>query len=173
MSLSVRVAHNEDISSLRQLIDQVVAFHYQEAPTQFKDPAAVLSGAYLEERLADPQAIVLVAECNRAQVGVAVALIREAPPILTPNRVVLVENLAVEPRFRRTGVGRQLMDAAILWAQAQGITELDLNVYEFNTDAIRFYEALGFKTVSRRMRLSVEPYSPEARPDGNFQSEKA
>jgi diamine N-acetyltransferase len=167
MNLSVRAAHREDIPSLRRLIDQIVAFHYQEAPTQFKDPAAVLSEAYLEERLADPEAMVLVAECRRTQIGVAVALLREAPPILIPSRVVLVENLAVEPRFRRTGVGRKLMDAAILWARAQGVTELDLNVYEFNIEAIRFYEALGFKTVSRRMRRPCVPGgdSPEPRPD--------
>ena len=152
MNFSVRVARREDVPSLEHLIDQIVAFHHREAPTHFKDPGRLSSAGYLEERLADPDSVVLIAERNHSHVGVAVAVIREVPPILRPSRVVLVENLAVDDKFRRTGVGRKLIEAALVWARAQDVTELDINVYEFNVDAIRFYEALGFETVSRRMR---------------------
>ena len=45
----------------------------------------------------------------------------------------------------------------MLWAQARDMKELDLNVYEFNHTAIHFYEALGFRTVSRRMKRALTP----------------
>jgi diamine N-acetyltransferase len=44
-----------------------------------------------------------------------------------------------------------------LWARARDVQELDLNVYEFNHSAISFYEALGFQTVSRRMKRALPP----------------
>jgi diamine N-acetyltransferase len=157
MNVSVRAARPEDLVALARLLDEIVAFHYGEDPTQFREPAAVEHHRYLEERLQDLDAAVFVAEDQGDLAGIAVTVIREAPPLLHPNRFVLLENLAVATKFRRTGVGRKLVDAAILWARARDMRELDLNVYEFNHSAIRFYEAIGFRTVSRRMKRTLAP----------------
>jgi len=37
----------------------------------------------------------------------------------------------------------------------QGVKEVELNVWEFNQDAISFYEKLGYTTVSRKMWRSL------------------
>jgi ribosomal protein S18 acetylase RimI-like enzyme len=47
------------------------------------------------------------------------------------------------------------MAAAERWARARGAEEVWLDVWEFNGTAIGFYEALGYETVSRRMRRGV------------------
>lgn len=157
MNISVRMAQPEELDVLARLLDEVVLLHHQEDPTQFLGPEAAAHHRYLDERFQDPDAAIFVAEAESAPAGVAVTVIREAPPFLNPNRFVLLENLAVSTRFRRTGVGRKLVDAAMLWAQARDMKELDLNVYEFNHTAIHFYEALGFRTVSRRMKRALTP----------------
>ena len=157
MNVSVRLARPEDLVALAHLLDEIVAFHHGEDPTQFREPAAVEHYHYLEERLQDPDAAVFVAEDQGDLAGIAITVIREAPPLLNPNRFVLLENLAVATKFRRTGVGRKLVDAAVLWTRARDMQELDLNVYEFNHSAIRFYEAIGFRTVSRRMKRTLAP----------------
>ncbi|NWK45422.1 GNAT family N-acetyltransferase [Ralstonia pickettii] len=61
----------------------------------------------------------------------------------------LVDNLHLLPASRGHGVGKRLMGEAARWAAAQGITQLHLLVYEANTAAIGFYEALGGVSVSR------------------------
>lgn len=157
MNVSVRPARSEDLVPLADLLDEIVAFHHNEDPTQFRDPEAAEHARYLEERFQDPDAAVFVAEDRGVLAGIAVIVIREAPPFLNPNKFVLLENLAVSTKFRRTGVGRKLVDAAILWTRARDMQELDLNVYEFNHSAIRFYEAIGFRTVSRRMKRTLPP----------------
>jgi len=157
MNVSVRPARPEDLVALAHLLDEVIAFHHQEDPTQFRGPEAAEHARYLEERFQDPDAAVFVAEDQDVLAGIAITVIREAPPFLNPNRFVLLENLAVASKFRRTGVGRKLVDAAVLWARARDMQELDLNVYEFNHSAIRFYEAIGFQTVSRRMKRTLSP----------------
>ena len=48
--------------------------------------------------------------------------------------------------------GRGLMDKAHEQAQEKSATSVQLNVYEFNQDAIDFYRSLGYETVSRRMQ---------------------
>jgi ribosomal protein S18 acetylase RimI-like enzyme len=157
MNVSVRMARSEDLVALADLLDEIVAFHHNEDPSQFRDPEAAEHARYLEERFQDPDAAVLVAEDRGLLAGIAIIVIREAPPFLNPNRFVLLENLAVAMKFRRTGVGRKLVDAAVVWARARDMQELDLNVYEFNHSAIRFYEAIGFRTVSRRMKRTLPP----------------
>lgn len=157
MNVSVRPARPEDLVALARLLDETVAFHHNEDPTQFRGPEAAEHTRYLEERFQDPDAAVFIAEDQGVLAGIAVTVIREAPPFLNPNRFVLLENLAVATKFRRTGVGRKLVEAAVLWTQARDMQELDLNVYEFNHSAIRFYEAIGFRTVSRRMKRTLAP----------------
>ena len=157
MNISVRMAQPAELSELARLLDEVVLLHHHEDPTQFLGPEAAAHHLYLEERFNDPDAAIFVAEDESAPAGIAVTVIRDAPPFLNPNRFVLLENLAVGARFRRTGVGRKLVDAAVLWARARDMKELDLNVYEFNHTAIHFYEALGFRTVSRRMKRALAP----------------
>jgi diamine N-acetyltransferase len=157
MNLSVRTARPEDLVVLAQLLDEVIVLHHNEDPAQFTGPEEAQHTRYLEERFKDPDAAVFIAEDQGVPAGIAVTVIRDAPPFLTPSRFVLLENLAVAANFRRAGVGRKLVDAAILWAQARDMHELDLNVYEFNHSAIRFYEAIGFRTVSRRMKRTLQP----------------
>lgn len=53
-------------------------------------------------------------------------------------------------RFQGRGIGRALMDQAILSAQDQGYRRLLLGVYGENHSAIRFYEKAGFQQIGER-----------------------
>jgi len=58
-----------------------------------------------------------------------------------------VLNFAVHPRFRRHGVGRQLVDK--LKGKLRGVvrTRLELQVRERNIDALKFFRAQGFLAI--------------------------
>jgi len=51
-----------------------------------------------------------------------------------------VEDLAVDPARRSTGIGKALLDAAKEWARARGATHLELDSAFTRADAHRFYE---------------------------------
>jgi len=51
-----------------------------------------------------------------------------------------VEDLAVDPARRSSGVGRALLDAAKAWAREHGATHLELDSGDARIDAHRFYE---------------------------------
>jgi len=59
-------------------------------------------------------------------------------------------NLAVDPRWRRLGIGRQLLDTVL-----QG--EIFLEVRDSNGDARAFYENAGFRAVGRRRAYYSNP----------------
>ena len=53
---------------------------------------------------------------------------------------------------RRRGVGRALLEAAVEWARASGVSKLELHVFPYNEAAIRLYESFGFEREGYRKR---------------------
>jgi streptothricin acetyltransferase len=60
------------------------------------------------------------------------------------NRLACIEDIAVDVRFRKQGVGRALMQQAIAWAQARRLTGIMLETQNNNVAACCFYRSCGF-----------------------------
>ena len=58
----------------------------------------------------------------------------------------------VDARFRRQGVGRALLEAAVEWAPEHGVAKLELHVFPWNEAAIALYESFGFEREGFRKR---------------------
>lgn len=52
----------------------------------------------------------------------------------------------VSPRYRRRGVARTLLSEVLAHARAKSVRRINLTVYVPNVPAVRFYQALGFRT---------------------------
>ena len=55
-----------------------------------------------------------------------------------------ITNVAVEPEFRRRGIGRLMLDKVLEEARQLGIRDITLEVRESNAGAIKLYEKAGF-----------------------------
>lgn len=66
-------------------------------------------------------------------------------------------NLAVLPQFRRQGLGRQLVEAALLEARERGAKSAHLEVRSSNQQAIGFYSVCGFRASGQRKRYYRDP----------------
>ena len=53
--------------------------------------------------------------------------------------------LAVDPELRRQGLGRRMMGACEVWAEARGVPKIQLMVRGSNAATIGFYKALGYR----------------------------
>ena len=74
------------------------------------------------------------------------------PALFVPRRFVYLEDLVVSAAFQRQGIGHRLMERVHRWAREQGVTEVELDVWEFNASARVFYEKQGYQTTTRGMR---------------------
>lgn len=66
-----------------------------------------------------------------------------------PTIVSLIQ-MWVDPRLRRSGVGRRLVEAVRGWAATRGSARVRLGVNDADPGALAFYEALGFRDTGRR-----------------------
>ncbi len=65
------------------------------------------------------------------------------------GRALWIENLYVDPGWRRYGLGRALVEHMLDWAEVHGIRGIDLEAYQGNTPAALLYRSLGFERLSR------------------------
>ena len=66
-------------------------------------------------------------------------------------------NLAVAAQWRRRGIGKRLMEAALHAARERGATRVFLEVRESNAGARTFYAQLGFSQDGRRPNYYRDP----------------
>jgi aminoglycoside 6'-N-acetyltransferase I len=116
--------------------------------------------AEFEPLLANPDAVVFVAERDTGQAGLCgmvEAGIRPFANGVDEAPCAFVEGWWVDADQRRGGVGRALIAAVEDWARGRGFTELGSDVELANLGSQRAHEALGFeeceRTVWYRKRL--------------------
>ncbi len=81
----------------------------------------------------------------------------------------MIGNVAVLPDYRRRGIARKLVQAAVAYARQRGAHAVILDVLEGNVPAYSLYANLGFEAYSGRAELSYEPDGapvPQPFPDG-------
>ncbi len=94
-----------------------------------------------ETEIIGPGGQILFARLKRSIVGTV------AIPMHRPG-VYEIAKMAVTERERGHGIGRQLTEAAISWAQSQGATELRIATSPKLKTALALYRSLGFLDVT-------------------------
>ena len=151
----VRAAARSDYVGLRALLVDVDELHRLNVPWMFRKPTAEpRPDRFFEEQLSSDDSTLLVAEAGGQLVGVAAALMRNAPDfaLFVPQRWGVLDNIAVSPAWRRRDVGTALICEAERWVQARGANWIELGVYEFNDAARTFYQRLGYAPVLTKFR---------------------
>jgi RimJ/RimL family protein N-acetyltransferase len=96
----------------------------------------------------DPNVAVFVAETPAGVAG-RLSIARDSG---RQSHHVAELGLMVAQSERRRGIGTALIDEAVKWARASGVTKLELHVFPHNEPAIALYRKLGFSEEGRRRR---------------------
>lgn len=136
INLSIRIAGIDDIPSVAVLFDLYRQF-YEQAPNLKR------ATLFIEQRLSNNEAIILLAEQGGEPVGFCQLYPSYCSVIAAP--IYVLYDLFVHPAQRRTGAGRKLLLAAEQQARSAGIARLDLTTATTNFAAQALYESLGWK----------------------------
>ena len=162
MGVRVRLAARTDLQAACRLWAEADALHARELPLRFRStdqPAR--SRRTFDAHLVDTDQVLFLARLDGAVVApVRVQLFErlEWPDVaaLVPRMCARIEELVVAQAHQRRGIATRLMSAANRRVLDRGITEIELNVFEFNEPALRLYSKLGYLPASRRLRRKLD-----------------
>jgi GNAT superfamily N-acetyltransferase len=97
----------------------------------------------------------LVAQCGDEVVGSGYARIENVKNYLKHSKHAYLGFMYVKPTFRGKGVNKMILDGLKSWCREKKITEMRLEVYEENADAVKAYEKAGFKPLLTWMRMGL------------------
>ena len=143
--IEISRATKKDIPEILRLLRQVLEVHHTGRPDIFKTGATKYTDSELSALLCDEEKPVLVAKNGTRMLGYAFCVIKVAKEdnILNDMKTLYIDDLCVDECERGGGVGRALYEYVKSYAKEIGCYNLTLNVWECNTGAKRFYEAMG------------------------------
>ena len=150
--IHLRPARDQDLAALLPLLLRLKRLNEEFDPLlKVRDDAEPQAREIVRAQIADPKAVVLVAEGSGADrdkvVGFVRAVVRERPFYAPPHEGVIVD-IYLLPLYRRRGVGEYLLAevSAALKAKGAGIVTAEFPAQ--NEIAVRFYAKRGFRPVT-------------------------
>jgi GNAT superfamily N-acetyltransferase len=134
--ITTRLATADDIEQVVPLFDAYRQFYGQ--PSHH-----ALASRFLSDRFARGDSTILVACEERGLVGFT--QLYPSYSSTRAARILILNDLYVEPSHRRAGVGRALLQEAVCFARMLGAIRLTLSTAHTNTSAQRLYESMGWK----------------------------
>lgn len=135
MTYSLRSANGRDVSNVAEVVDAAYG-HYVERIGMLPGP---MTEDY-EEVIRNRQ--VTVAEKQGTLVGVIVLTVTEEG--------FLIDNVAVHPSHRGTGLGRAFLEFAEAEARRAGFDSIYLYTHEKMTENMALYSRIGYVEYDRR-----------------------
>lgn len=155
--MTIRFAEYEDLEQVNVLRKQVNDLHVAGAPAFFKPGFADELRDFIYTIWQDPQKEILVCQREGKICGFAVlhAVSRPENPFKYEQSFVDIDEFGVDENCRRQGIASAMIAFIRDWAGEKGFRRLELNMWEFNREALAFYEAAGFSTYRRYMEMEI------------------
>ncbi len=154
----VRLAKEEDLKKVNKIRKEVFDLHVNALPHIFKvvwDEEKELE--FLKTILSDENVLFYLYEKNNKIIGYAHIEKREKfdRGAKEPRRWCHLSDFGVTKSERAKGIGGEFLKAIEKELKSQSFSKLELNVWEFNQSAMKFYEKNGFYTLKRIMEKDI------------------
>ncbi|WP_269684176.1 GNAT family N-acetyltransferase [Flavobacterium lacustre] len=134
----IRKATLQDLDQVTRLFDEYVVFY--KNPSNYEKHKA-----YLKERLENNEATVFLAfDENNQDKAIGFALIYVTFSSLALNKIVILNDLFVDPEIRKNGTGEKLILETIAFAKELGTKTIRLRTAKNNIIAQKLYHKMGF-----------------------------
>ncbi len=157
VQVEVRRAREDELDRVNELRRQVNDLHVAGKPEVFKPGFCDELRDYIRVIWEDPKQEIIVAVSGGKICGFAILnhIVRPENPFMRERDFLDIDEFCVDEPFRRQGVASAMVRYIKDWAAEKGFGRIELNMWEFNRDALAFYESAGFTTYRRYMEMKV------------------
>ena len=76
-------------------------------------------------------------------------------PFHKKRKYLVLDNIVIDEKYQKNGYGQKLLDYLLEYSKENKYSDILLNVYCFNENAIKLYEKYGFKKLTQDMILKL------------------
>lgn len=154
--MEIRRANINDIAILNKLLAQVNLIHHNGRPDLFK-VANKYTDDELKSIIADESRPIIVAVDGGEVVGYAFCVFKQYVDnhLLTDIKSLFIDDLCVDESKRGRHIGETIYNAVLDLAKESGAYNVTLNVWNFNSGALKFYESLGLTPLKTTMEMII------------------
>lgn len=158
MKYTMRKAEITDHEKLQAIHKEVHDFHVNGRPDIYKEAEMTLDKQYFTQLVESDDGVIYLIENETEIIGFTILRINESPnrATITKRKYLFMEDLGVNERYRSHGLGRKLFQQAMEFGKENHAATLELGVWEFNEEAIGFYQSMGMNNQARKMEIRIE-----------------
>ena len=140
----IRKAKLNDFQGVHKLIMQVHKLHVSKRDDIYRDVDPMNFEEFKTE-LSNSNNIYLIAELENKIVGICFSQIKEIlnNKIMKNRKILHIEDICVDENYQKKGIGKKLYNQIVELAKEKNIDNIELMVWGFNENAIKFYKNLG------------------------------
>ena len=152
----IRKAKISDFQGIHNLIMQVHKLHVNERNDIYKDVDPMDFEEFRTE-LSNSNNIYLIAELENEIVGICFSQIKEISnnKIMKNRKILHIENICVDENHQKKGIGKKLYKQIVQLAKEKNIDNIELMVWGFNENAIKFYKNLGMNIKNLKFEQKI------------------
>lgn len=153
LHLQIRPATVRDIQRILPLWEALAALHGELDPALAVEPEATREYVeFLRDAVGRSDTCVMLAIDGDSPIAFALGRIQVLPLPFREQRRGWIQDVFTAPARRREGIGRRVVEALLAWFTDRRVALVELTVAVRNTEAVHFWEALGFATYMVRMK---------------------
>ena len=142
--MEIRDMESKDYPEIARLMKELHELHVKGRPDLYTELEHPYSREEFEKIVSDPEIIAILAEEKSVVIGLCIGTLRKKSGMVE-MKTMYIEDLIVDRNFRGKGIASQLYEEMEERGRNTGAKRLDLMVWEFNSDAKRFYEKQGMR----------------------------
>ena len=156
-NIEIRIAKVDDIENVFLLEEQLFSLYCKARPDWIDRNKRPHNYEYLKKCIENDGKIFIAEDRNKI-IGYCITFLDD---INNHHYYVDMKNLYIESfyiyeNYRRKGIGRMLFEEVKKYAKEQNCKNIELEVWEFNESAKKFYENLGMKRRTYQLEYNIE-----------------
>lgn len=156
--MEIREAEIKDVEQMVSILEQISKFHHENRPNIFKEKSKIEMEKVVIDTINDVDKKIIIATDDESKIyGLLICKIKEVKGHinLKNTKILWIEELGVDEKHRKKGIGKQLLKGAEKIAKELKCKRIELNCWNFNKDAINFYKSIGMKTQRKIMEKEI------------------
>lgn len=152
--MKIEIEQTKDFRELAKLNETVQNWHHANYPDDFKPFENQEVESAFEKMIHSENFIAFIAKCKDKGIGYLLAYVKKRPDsaFQYEKSILYIDQVAVIEEFQKNGIGEKLIEEAYHLADRMRIQEIQLDFWQGNELAERFFSKNGFGIFNHKMK---------------------